>query len=170
MTALNSVLTRRRLLRSMLAGAAVIPAAAWLFGRSGPAAALPPVVVWKDPNCGCCDGWVQHMRKAGFSVTVRTSDDMEAIKQARGVPAEMQSCHTAVIDGYVIEGHVPAGDVMRLIKDRPTAKGLAVPGMPESAPGMDQLGQPYTVMLFGTPSGDQPYMHHRPMEDADDVR
>ena len=118
------------------------------------------MVVWKDPNCGCCDGWVQHMRKAGFSVTVRPSDNMAAVKQARGVPDDMQSCHTGVIDGYVIEGHVPAPDVAQLIEERPSAKGLAVPGMPASAPGMDQPGEPYTVMLFGTPAGNQTYARH----------
>ena len=118
------------------------------------------MVVWKDPNCGCCDGWVQHMRKAGFSVTVRPSDNMAAVKQARGVPDDMQSCHTGVINGYVIEGHVPAPDVMRLIAERPSAKGLAVPGMPASAPGMDQPGEPYTVFLFGAPADNQTFARH----------
>jgi hypothetical protein len=160
-------LTRRRVLRGAPATVMVVPAAAWVFGRSKSALALPPIVVWKDPNCACCDGWVQHMRRAGFSVTVRPSDNMAAIKQARGVPAELQSCHTAVVDGYVIEGHVPARDVKRLIDERPTATGLSVPGMPASAPGMDQAGQPYTVMLFGTSSGHQPFARYTGREDAD---
>ena len=100
------------------------------------------------------------MRNAGFSVTVRASDNMAAVKQARGVPDDMQSCHTGVIDGYVIEGHVPAPDIVRLIAERPSAKGLAVPGMPASAPGMDQPGEPYIVMLFGMPAGNQTYARH----------
>jgi hypothetical protein len=162
-----TMLTRRRILRGTLTLAATLPAAAWLFGRPSFASALPPVVVWKDPNCDCCDGWVRHMRKAGFGVTVRMSDDMAAIKQARGVPDNMRSCHTAVVYGYVIEGHVPARDVMRLIGERPTARGLAVPGMPASAPGMDQPGQPYIVMLFGAPSGNRPHAQYTGMEAAD---
>lgn len=151
---------RRRVLRLVLA-----TAGSALVGRSLPitparATALPPIEVWKDPNCDCCDGWVRHMRQAGFDVTVRATDTIFAVKRARGVPDDMASCHTAVIDGYVIEGHVPASDVMRLIAERPSAKGLAAPGMPASAPGMDQPGEPYTVMLFGTPSGNQPYARH----------
>ena len=152
--------TRRRVLRLAFAATALPLVGRWLFVTPARAGGLPPIVVWKDPNCGCCDGWVQHMRKAGFSVTVRPSDNMAAVKQARGVPDDMQSCHTGVIDGYVIEGHVPAPDVLRLIAERPSAEGAAVPGMPASAPGMDQPGEPYTVMLFGTPAGNQTYAQH----------
>ena len=103
---------------------------------------------------------MRHVRQAGFSVRVQESSDMAAVKKARHVPDEMQSCHTAVIGGYVIEGHVPASDVTRLVTERPSACGLAVPGMPASAPGMDRPGETYTVMLSGTPDGDQPYAHH----------
>jgi hypothetical protein len=163
----TAILSRRRALRGAVAWTAALPAAVWLFSRAGLASPLPPIVVWKDPDCGCCERWVQHMRKAGFSVTVRASASMAAIKEARGVPNGIEACHTAVVDGYVVEGHVPAHDVMRLLGERPTAKGLAVPGMPASAPGMDQPGQPYTVMLFGAPSGDRPYAQHTGTEDAD---
>ena len=100
------------------------------------------------------------MRDAGFSVTVRDTADMDGIKQARGVPDALVSCHTAVLGGYVVEGHVPAADIKRLIVEQPAAKGLAVPGMPQSAPGMGEPGQPYTVVLFGTPTGDQIYAQH----------
>jgi hypothetical protein len=161
------VINRRGVLRGALVAAMAIPTAAWLFGRSNSVFALRPVVVWKDTNCACCDAWVQHMREAGFSITARPSDNMAAIKQVRGVPPEMQSCHTAVVDGYVIEGHVPARDVKRLIDERPTATGLAVPGMPASAPGMDQPGQPYTVMLFGTSTSHQPFARYTGTEGAD---
>jgi hypothetical protein len=103
---------------------------------------------------------VRHMREAGFGVTVRDVGDMAAIKQARDVRDALQSCHTAAVAGYVVEGHVPAGDVKRLIAERPSAKGLAVPGMPLSAPGMDQPGEPYKVVMFGTPTGDQVYAQY----------
>lgn len=151
--------TRRDMLRRGVGLAVGLPAA-WVIAHPSPATALPPVVVWKDPNCGCCDGWARHLRAAGFSVTVRATDAMAGIKQARGVPPSMQSCHTAVIDGYVIEGHVPAANIVRLLDERPPARGLAVPGMPASAPGMDQPGSPYTVMLFGGPDGERIFARH----------
>ena len=100
------------------------------------------------------------MQGAGFSVSVHDTGDMAAIKQARGVPDTLLSCHTAVVGGYVVEGHVPASDIKRLIAEQPSAKGVAVAGMPQSAPGMDQPGEPYTVVLFGTPSGDRIYAPH----------
>lgn len=133
-----------------------------LAGRpfASTAAALPAVEVWKDPGCGCCGGWARHMRDAGFDVTVTPVADMDAIRTAKGVPGDLQSCHTAVVDGYVVEGHVPAGDVRRLLAERPNARGLAAPGMPQSAPGMDQPGEPYTVVIFGTPAGTRIYARH----------
>ena len=143
------LIARRGALRLGLVGAA------GLVFSPARAAILPPVAVWKDPNCGCCDGWVRHMREAGFSVTVRATPDMAAIKAARAVPDALQSCHTAVVAGYVIEGHVPAPAIKRLLADGPAGQGLAVPGMPASAPGMDQPGEPFDVMLFGTPTGTQ---------------
>ena len=153
------VISRRSALCFSLAGAA-FPSAIEMGGRRARAASLPPVVVWKDPNCGCCNGWVSHLRGAGFGVTVRDTADMAAIKRARNVPEALQSCHTAVVSGYVIEGHVPADDIKRLIAEELSAKGLAVAGMPQSAPGMDQPGEAYTVVMFGTSSGDQIYAQH----------
>ena len=149
---------RRSALRLGLACAS-ISLASTIFGRAR-ADTLPPVVVWKDANCGCCEGWVRHMRGVGFGVTVRDVGDMPVIKRARNVPDALQSCHTAVVAGYVIEGHVPASDIKRLIAEQPPAKGLAVPGMPQSAPGMDQPGEPYKVVMFGTPTGDQIYAQY----------
>jgi hypothetical protein len=125
-------------------------------------AALPPVVVWKDANCGCCGSWIKHMQGAGFSLRASDVADMATIKKARGVPDDLWSCHTAVIDGYVIEGHVPATDILRLLDERRAAKGLAVPGMPASAPGMDQPGFAYTVTLFGGPDGNRTFAQHNP--------
>jgi hypothetical protein len=151
-------MTRRSTLRLALAGAA-LSLAGVVFGRAR-AETLPLVMVWKAPTCGCCGGWIRHMRDAGFSVSARDVDDMAVVKQARGVPDALQSCHTAVVGGYVVEGHVPAADIKRLIAEQPSARGLAVPGMPQSAPGMDQPGEPYTVVLFGTSTGDQIYARH----------
>ncbi len=139
-----------------LTGVGLTGAAVWA-ARAARAATLPPVAVWKDPDCGCCTGWVRHMRDAGFSVTVRDTTDMAAIKAARGVPDALQSCHTAVVAGYVIEGHVPAPAIQRLIAEQPAGRGLAVPGMPASAPGMDQPGEPFDVLLFGPPAGTRIY-------------
>ena len=152
------VISRRSALRLGLTGAA-LSLASTMFGRAR-AEALPSVVVWKDANCGCCEGWVGHMRSAGFGVTVRDVANMAVIKRTRNVPDALQSCHTAVVAGYVIEGHVPASDIKRLIAEQPSAKGLAVPGMPQSAPGMDQPGEPYNVVMFGAPAGDQSYAQH----------
>ena len=108
------------------------------------------VQVYKSPWCGCCGAWVSHLRKAGFQVEVIEADDLNPIKRRYRVPEALHSCHTAVVDGYVIEGHVPAREVKRLIKERPAAVGLSVPGMPIGSPGMEQGGRrdPYRVILF----------------------
>jgi len=120
--------------------------------RTAPAAAEGVhVTVYKSPTCGCCRDWVEHMREAGFDVTVQDVADMDAIKQQHGVPGPLQSCHTAIVDGLVIEGHVPADLVERLLAERPAdAWGLAVPGMPAGSPGMEQDGrqEPYDVILY----------------------
>jgi hypothetical protein len=107
------------------------------------------VTVYKSPWCGCCSKWIEHMRANGHSVKTQNIEDLDRIKKMAGVPKHLQSCHTAMIDGYVIEGHVPAEDVARLLSERPKAKGLATPGMPTGSPGMEG-GTPerYDVMLF----------------------
>ena len=152
--------TRRGVLRRALTAWAGSSAGVPLLIGTVRASGFPPIAVWKDANCGCCEGWVQHMRQAGFNVMVRDTDNMEVVKRARGVPDSLWSCHTAVIEGYVIEGHVPSTDVVRLLEERPMAKGLAVPGMPASAPGMEQSGEPYSVVLFGAPDGERTYAKH----------
>lgn len=98
------------------------------------------ITVYKDKNCGCCEGWVDHLRESGFKVNAVNSDDMSAIKKRLGVPESMGSCHTAVLDksGQVIEGHVPAAAINKLIA-KPQVKGIAAPGMPANAPGMGKL-------------------------------
>ncbi|MGA0394915.1 MAG: DUF411 domain-containing protein [Rhodospirillales bacterium] len=116
----------------------------------------PNMTVWKSPYCGCCAHWVTHMRNNGFHVTVKDVEDLGRVKRREGISEHLQSCHTAKIGEYVIEGHVPAKDVKRLLKDRPKAHGLAVPGMPSGSPGMEngQIDR-YDVLLLkrdGAPS------------------
>ncbi len=118
------------------------------------AAILPPgvpsaITVYKDPNCGCCAEWIKHIRAAGFVATVRDTSDMATVKASMGVPEALQSCHTARVGSYTIEGHVPADLMVKLLQQKPLALGLAVPGMPVGSPGMEG-GRPdkYDVMLF----------------------
>lgn len=113
-----------------------------------PRAKLPTMLVYKDPNCGCCKEWVKHMQKAGFTVTAKDTTSMDAIKVSTGVPAGLTSCHTAIIAGYFIEGHAPADVVQRLLREKPVALGLAVPGMPQGSPGMETgTKDKYDVLL-----------------------
>jgi hypothetical protein len=114
---------------------------------------MPAMTVWKTPWCGCCSKWVEHMRGAGFNVEVKEVENLSVIKRMAGIPDPLQSCHTARIDKYTVEGHVPAEDVKRLLKERPEAVGLAVPGMPSGSPGMENgMNDPYDVLLL-KPSG-----------------
>lgn len=108
------------------------------------------MTVYKSPYCGCCEKWIEHMEENGFDVEVINESDMASIKTKYAVPSNLQSCHTAVVNGYVIEGHVPANDVMKLISKKHRVKGLATPGMPQSAPGMDVPGvkDHYQVIAF----------------------
>ena len=109
----------------------------------------PKVDVYKDPTCGCCANWVTHMKMRGFDATATDVRDMAALKAKYHVPSQLQSCHTALVNGYVIEGHVPASDVQRLLDQRPKVVGLAVPGMPIGSPGMEgPNGKPYDVLTF----------------------
>jgi hypothetical protein len=111
----------------------------------------PTMTVQRDPGCGCCLNWVAHLQKAGFKVLVTESPVMDRVKDQRGVPKDARSCHTGVVDGYVIEGHVPAADIQRLLKERPAVVGLAVPGMPAGSPGMEVSSgqtQRYNVLAF----------------------
>lgn len=114
--------------------------------------------VHKDPSCGCCSGWVRHLESAGFSVAVQEERNLQSIRKRLGIPADLTACHTAEADGYVIEGHVPAAAIQRLLKERPVAIGVAVPGMPVGSPGMEG-GTPerYAVVLFGR-GGRRAYM------------
>jgi hypothetical protein len=117
--------------------------------RRATAAEAPQLSVYKSPTCGCCSLWVDHMRKAGFVAKVHDVDNMSPVKERVGVPYSMGSCHTAEVGGYFVEGHVPAEQVLRLLKEKPKAKGLTVPAMPVGSPGMEQgdIKQPYEVHL-----------------------
>ncbi|MCP5420935.1 MAG: DUF411 domain-containing protein [Gammaproteobacteria bacterium] len=107
------------------------------------------ILVYKSPTCGCCTAWTKYLEDNGFTVKWRDLDNLDRIKTQYGVTPELASCHTAVIDGYVIEGHVPAGDIRRLLLERPAVKGLSVPGMPPLSPGMSD-GEPkhFDVLTF----------------------
>lgn len=161
---LPTLKTRRTFMQTLLtAGLAVI-------GSTSLAASSPPLVeVWKSPTCGCCNDWIKHLKENGFQV--RTIDKGNtAIRKEWGMPVKYGSCHTAKIDGYVIEGHVPAKEIKRLLKEKPAALGLSVPEMPIGTPGMDgpeyggQL-DPYNVLLIrrdGSASVYQAYKESRP--------
>ena len=111
----------------------------------------PTVEVYKSATCGCCSKWVEHLQANGFTVRTTNREDLTELKAKHGVPRRVQSCHMAVVNGYVVEGHVPAADIQRLLKERPTIVGLAVPGMPIGSPGMEMQGrkaQPFDVLAF----------------------
>lgn len=125
--------TRRRLLQLLGAGGAqALTGSSWAKGSSKPF----EVEVWKDPNCGCCGDWIAHLQQHGFATTLHDTGN-DAARARLGLPLQYASCHTARVGGYVVEGHVPADDVKRLLREKPQALGLAVPGMPIGSPGMD---------------------------------
>lgn len=133
--------------RRELFAAALVAAVPTLASAAAPA--LPPVQVWKSPTCGCCGAWVTHMRQAGFAVEVHEVQDIDASRRQLGMPAVYGSCHTARVGAYLLEGHVPATEVKRLLAMKPVAIGLAVPGMPAGSPGMEMGAQrdAYEVLL-----------------------
>ncbi len=143
--------------RDFLRGAALMllggTGAAMVAGQLVAQTAQPPVrnmVVYKDPNCGCCSQWIDHVRKAGFTVDVKDTSDMDSMKSAIGLPAALASCHTAKVGPYIVEGHVPADLIVKLLREKPAGRGLAVPGMPVGSPGMEMGNRkdPYDVLLF----------------------
>lgn len=117
---------------------------------SRPAEAGTPITVYKSPTCGCCKNWVDHLEQNGFDVTVVDQADVAPVKRLHGVPDALASCHTGVVDGYAVEGHVPAEVIRRLLAERPAVKGIAVPGMPAGSPGMEMGDRkdPYEVYTF----------------------
>ena len=157
----NAFACTRRAFVAALAGAAVA-------GPLRAAEELPKVTVTKDPSCGCCSGWVDHLRQAGFPVAVVETAEINRVKTRLGVPKALAACHTGEVAGYVIEGHVPALAIRRLLAEKPQATGLAVPGMPVGSPGMEVEGMEpdtYEVMLFG-PSGQRTFARYRGAQEA----
>lgn len=134
--------------RSLVFGALAGAVSGFASATSSPALSI---VVWKDRNCGCCKDWITHLQKSGFQVQAHDTGN-KAVRKRLGMPEKFGSCHTAQVGGYVIEGHVPASDILRLLKEKPAAIGLAVPGMPIGSPGMDgplygNRKDPYEVLL-----------------------
>lgn len=127
---------------------------------------LPPMTVYKSASCGCCKAWVDHASTAGFTVKTVDTEDLASVKREMGIPARLVSCHTVVVGSYVLEGHVPAADVKRLLKEKPKVRGLAVPGMPIGSPGMEQ-GSPanydrYDVISFTAAGTTAVFASHGP--------
>jgi hypothetical protein len=141
-----SEITRRNLLTRW----AMVASAALATRASMDGQAKTPITVYKSPTCGCCKLWVDHMNANGFAATVNDMPDVSPLKRERNVAQALWSCHTAIVGGYVIEGHVPAADVRKLLAAAPKGVvGLTIPGMPASAPGMDvKPFRPYTVLAF----------------------
>ncbi|MDB4878959.1 MAG: hypothetical protein JWL60_405 [Gemmatimonadetes bacterium] len=164
----DQMLTRREWIaamgRTLAAGTALAAAGSLLPAR---AAAAPPraITVYKDASCGCCKAWVTHLRGNGFAPRAHDRSDMDALKDSLGVPTALRSCHTAMAGRYVIEGHVPAKDIARLMSTAPRGiTGLAVPGMPAGSPGMEMPGgrsDPYDVIAFHANGKTSVFASHR---------
>jgi len=138
------------------------PAAAQPAQMAQAPAGTPTVVVYKTPTCGCCSAWVDRMREAGFTMEVHDMPDVSAVKQEQRVPLHLNSCHTATVDGYALEGHVPPQTVLRLLRERPQVKGVAVGGMPAGSPGMEMGGRkdPYEVVAWTEDGATRVYESH----------
>ena len=145
--------------RHLLAVAAVVVMPPRVF------AAAPELEVWKMRGCACCVTWAQHFTAAGFQTRLHELNDLDPVRAAAGVPADLGGCHTAKVEGYVVEGHVPVAAVQRLLAERPAILGIAVPGMPAGSPGMEIEGQPaapYDVIAFAADGGRSVFMAVRP--------
>lgn len=150
----------RRWLAAILALGVITPLVATLL-MPGRETGATEVTMYMSPYCGCCGRWAAHLEQSGFQVERRPVEDVAPIRSRCGVPDRLASCHTALVDGYVLEGHVPASDIRRLLEQRPHARGLAAPGMPAGAPGMEGAGrEPYEVLLFGRNGRTQVFARH----------
>lgn len=139
------------------------PPASSDLSASSASSALPVMTVYKSPTCGCCQSWVDAVKAAGFTVAVHDVDDVTPVKDDAGVPADKRSCHTAIIGGYAIEGHVPPETIKKLLAEHPQVAGLAVPGMPSGSPGMEMPGQApdrYDVIAFQANGSSSVYESH----------
>jgi hypothetical protein len=146
--------------RDFLTATAALLVSRRLFAE--PAAALPVITVYKDAGCGCCNEWVKHLSANGFVVNPQDVLKVDDIKRSMIVPEALWSCHTAVVDRYVVEGHVPARDIKKLLAEKPAIQGLAVPGMPNGSPGMEQGGRDaYDVVAFTRDGKTRVFKHYR---------
>lgn len=156
-----------RLAGTALGGTALAALGVHTLGAQGrPQGALPAMTVYKSASCGCCGQWVEHARANGFTVREVNTDDLNAVKREMGIPPRLASCHTVVVGSFVVEGHVPADDIKKLLRDRPAVRGLAVPGMPIGSPGMEQ-GPPaqydrYDVLAFTADGATRVFASHGP--------
>jgi hypothetical protein len=140
------MMLHRKEIVSVLRMAWIVALAVWLVPAEVQAT---DAMVYKSPTCGCCSAWADHLKKNGFSVSVQKVENMDQVKAMHGVTPELASCHTAVIDGYVFEGHVPADVIRQFLKEKPKARGLAVPGMPGGSPGMEMAPkESYDILIF----------------------
>jgi hypothetical protein len=150
---------RRTLLKAMLASAIGAPLA--VNAAANTAAKSTVIDVYKTASCGCCEGWVQHLRDAGFTVKAHNVDDTSVYRAKYGIPEELGSCHTGVVKGYGIEGHVPATEIKRLLAEKPKARGLTVPGMPVGSPGMEgSRKDAFDVLLVKGDGSNLVYKHY----------
>jgi hypothetical protein len=162
----DPVMMRRAFMATVartLGSGAVLSALLPLASHASTIGAPTTITVYKDPSCGCCTKWVEHLRSAGLHPTVHDRSDMDALKDSLGVPAALRSCHTAVAGRYVVEGHVPAADVKRLVAAAPKGiVGIAAPGMPAGSPGMEVPGRAdrYDVIAFAADGTTKLYAHH----------
>ncbi len=148
---------RRNFLKLGLSGLAVLP-----FTRASLAAAgLPEVTAFRNPGCGCCELWVEHLRQAGFRVSMSDDPDLPGRRRKLGMPETLAGCHLAMVGAYVIDGHVPAQDIHRLLDENPDALGLAVPGMPMGSPGMEGgEAEPFAVLIVAKDGSTQEFSRH----------
>lgn len=154
-----SVYSKRNLLYGLMLGIVLgVPAPAI---AKQPAVELPVVDVYKSPQCGCCKSWARHLEKSGFKVVLHDVNDVPAARKKYGMPNKFGSCHTARVGQYLIEGHVPAADIKRLLKDQPEAKGLSVPGMVQGSPGMEgDKSEPFDTLLITADGTATIFNHH----------
>lgn len=162
MTRLSGIKTVSAMRRSVIAGLVLLPALAW----AQKTASKTQIEVWKTPACGCCRDWLLHLRNNGFEVVVHDVEDTVEARQKVRMPARYASCHTGLVQGYALDGHVPAREIRRLLRESPYAIGLAVPSMPIGAPGMDSPAydnrhMPYNVLLVGLDGNATVFQPHK---------
>ncbi len=163
---MTTQIARREFLQSTAFALGIALTGRTLAAQQARGQGLPAMTVYKSASCGCCSAWVEHARGNGFTVREVNTEDLNAVKREMGIPPRLASCHTVLVGSYVVEGHVPAADVKRLLTERPKVSGLAVPGMPIGAPGMEQ-GPPsgyerYDVLAFETSGAVKVFASHGP--------